>query len=178
MIVVEGPDGSGKSTLAKTLSARLNIPIAPKVVSEDTEAMVDLKCWVDKNLAGGFQRLIFDRHRLVSEPIYGMALPWRRNTHQDFWGDQMWLNESMQSFRLIQPVVILCLPPHDVVVNNIIDDPKNARVLSSMWAVYRGYQMMAARGEIDMLYDYTASDEISIRALESWILQATMRRTK
>lgn len=178
MIVIEGPDGSGKTTLIRELAKRLELPIAGKVVNSDTEAEVNLREWVDKNLAAGFQRTLFDRHRLVSEPIYGMALHWRRNTHMDFWGDQGWLYSAMHEFRRIRPVVIVCLPPYDTVMDNILDDPTNARVRLDMWSVYRGYQMVIARGDADQVYDYTLSDESTLRRLEGFILHQMNRRSR
>ncbi|MCA1807247.1 MAG: ATP-binding protein [Actinobacteria bacterium] len=53
MIVVEGPDGAGKTTLIRDLSALLNIPVAPRVVSQETKAMVDLRQWTEDNVSRG-----------------------------------------------------------------------------------------------------------------------------
>ena len=178
MIIIEGPDGSGKSTLVRELSQRLALPVAGKVVDSETNAMFDLKQWVDNNLADGFMRMIFDRHRLISEPIYGTVLPWRKDTHLDFWGSDAWLYKSMHHFANIKPVVIVCLPPYEVVMENILNDPQNARVRTDMWAIYRGYQMVIARGEADQVYDYTTATEQTLQRLESFILHAMNRRSR
>ena len=68
MIIVEGPDGAGKTTLIRQLQERWpDLAVAPRVVSKDAEAMVDLQEWVNINLSDGPQYKIFDRHRLISE---------------------------------------------------------------------------------------------------------------
>lgn len=124
MIIVEGPDGGGKTTLLKRLAKDLDLKIAPRVVNRKAEPMVDLVQWVHLNLRQGFQPMLFDRHRLISEPIYGPAL---RNSIQTGFDDPIWLNEAL--FRLyfrVKPVVIYCLPPFDVVWENVMKDEDNS----------------------------------------------------
>ena len=41
MIIVEGPDGAGKTTVLQDLKTVFDLPVAPRVVSKETEAMVD-----------------------------------------------------------------------------------------------------------------------------------------
>lgn len=178
MIIIEGPDGSGKTRLAHTLSERMNLPIAPRVVAQDTTPLVDLKAWVDDNLDRGFQGAIFDRHRLISEPIYGTVLPWKNTDTEGFWGDLEWLAEAMGKFYNLRPLIIICLPPYEVVHHNLQDDPHNQRVLPHAWAIYRAYQAFAASGlcsrGVDLVYDYTSQHdrESYLRAIESRIMSA------
>lgn len=181
MIIVEGPDGSGKTTLVKKLSNDLGLLIAERVVARDTTAMVDLKEWVDFNLSRGFQRTIFDRHRLISEPIYGTILPHKRE-NSGFWADFEWLVQSMRKFYDIEPFVIVCLPPYDVVMNNLLDDPTNQEVFPHTWAIHRAYQAFAASGicgrGVDVVYDYTQAgdQQLFYRMLQSRILHRMYRR--
>ena len=160
MIIVEGPDGSGKSTLINYLKDELGLPVAPRVVSKDAEAMVDLVEWVNINLSEGFQPTIFDRHRLISEPIYGPILRDRLDTH---FGDPLWLMGKLWALRDIKPVVIYCLPPLHLVWDNVKNDPEN-EVVAKYWitqALWGAYMNKAATHRLDdnaeaWLYDYSA----------------------
>jgi hypothetical protein len=124
MIILEGPDGGGKTTLLNRLQADLSIKVAPRVVSKEAKAMTDLVEWVHENLRQGFQPKLYDRHRLISEPIYGPAL---RNDLEQGFDDPLWLNEML--FRLyfrVKPVLIYCLPPFDEVWKNVMSDEDNS----------------------------------------------------
>lgn len=171
MIVVEGPDGGGKTTFIQKLSDRLNLPVAPRVVSKNTEALTNLKVWTERNVAEGFQPIIFDRHRLISEPIYGSLL--RREFEPGF-DDIQWLYEQFTKFyTYCSPVVIYCLPPFKTVMKNIKDDPDNKVVKARIRRIYSLYAAKAAsdislRPDDTFWYDYTADpyrDDI-FRAIE------------
>lgn len=160
MIVVEGPDGAGKTTLISRLSDELSLEVAPRVVSKDAEAMVDLKSWTEQNVRGGFQPRIFDRHRLISEPIYGPVL---RDAPEPGFDDPHWFQSMMTEFYLADPIVIYCLPPWQVVWNNIIkgDDNKifhgSPRKAYLIWASYynKAVTEIALRPLHTRVYNYT-----------------------
>lgn len=159
MIVVEGPDGGGKSTLIRDLSERYMFPIAPRVVSKDTDAMVDLKAWVEDNTLQGFQYKFFDRHRLISEPIYGPIL---RDQIQPGFDDVSWLGWQMRLFYQAKPIIIFCIPPLEAVRANVIGDGEDNKVVRSR--IDKIYSAYVARATIDeffrpgrtMIYDYTS----------------------
>lgn len=136
MIIVEGPDGAGKTSLINTLVDRWGYPVAPRVVSKNTEAMIDLQAWVDENLDLGFQQVIFDRHRLISEPIYGPIL---RETTEPGFTELAWFGPRLQRFYDIKPIVIYCLPSLYTVRRNLAYDPDNTRVKDHISKVYRSY---------------------------------------
>jgi len=136
VLIVEGPDGSGKSSLIKAIQKAYDIEVAPRVVSKDAEATVDLQDWVDDNLMHGFQRQIFDRHRLISETIYGPAL---RNEASPGFSDPRWLMMRMTRFYGIKPIIIYCLPPIAAVKLNVSDDPDNVVVRDRIEAIYSAY---------------------------------------
>lgn len=163
MIVVEGPDGAGKTQLINRLSSELGLPISPKVVDSDTRAMVNLKTWVDDNLAKGFQHTLFDRHRLISEPIYGTVMP-DRVGESGFW-DRRWLTRAMQKFCMIRPMVIYCLPPVGEVVKNIANDPNNAVIRPHILRIYRAYLAVAIRDNQGLVWDYTGQEGLEIDAI-------------
>lgn len=143
MIIVEGPDGAGKTTLIKQLAERYDLPIAPRVVSKDAEAMVDLKAWVEENVSQGFQPMIFDRHRLVSETIYGPIL---RDKQEPGFDDWVWMSVMIDRFYNCNPLIIYCLPDLEVVKANIAGDIDNKVVWGSIDAIYAAY---VARSALD-----------------------------
>lgn len=155
MIILEGPDGAGKTTLAVRLSRELGIPIAPKVVSSDTTPLTDLRAWTEQNVSSGFQRKIFDRHRVISEPIYGPATRARQDLA---FCDMGWMMEMVGRFYAADPIIIYCLPPMHIVRNNVYNDETDNKVVQGrIGAIYAGY---VARASIDItqrsarLYNY------------------------
>lgn len=136
MIILEGPDGGGKTTKARELSEYFDLPIAPKVVASDTTPMVDIYDWTNKNLAAGWQDTIFDRHRLISEPIYSVAMGGDRD--ERFW-EKAWLGAAMRQFQEIEPIVVWCIPDFKFVNHNVLADDDNKTVWLHIEKIYRGY---------------------------------------
>lgn len=143
MVIVEGPDGAGKTTLVRRLSRELGIEPEPKVVNERAEAMTDLVAWVHKDLNQGFGRRLYDRHRLISEPIYG---PLVRGHLEPGFDDLDWLALMLARFYEHCPVIIYCLPPFETVWGNVRDDPANVvvRSLSTLKLIHASYHMRCA----------------------------------
>lgn len=137
MIIVEGPDGSGKTTLIKQLQTKFGLEVAPRVVSKDAEALTDLKVWVEQNLAEGFQYKIFDRHRLISEYIYGPLL---RKEQQPGFTDLIWSYGMLYKlYTEVDPIVIYCLPSLETVRKNVLGDHENAVVAEHIDGMYAAY---------------------------------------
>lgn len=158
MLIVEGPDGGGKTTLIRQMQERYGFEVAPRVVSKDTEAMGDLKKWVEDNVEKGFQDLIFDRHRLISEPIYAPIMG--RSAVPGF-DNVIWLWHMLDLFWRAKPIVVYCLPPKSEVIGNVINDPDNQAVADKIGSIYNAYAFRAAldstrrdQGIID-IWDYT-----------------------
>jgi nicotinamide riboside kinase len=163
VIIIEGPDGSGKSTLVNKLAQELRLPVADKVVASDTTAMTDLVKWTEDNVARGFQPTIFDRHRLISEPIYGPILKPRQDPS---FCDLSWLSQQLWLFYGCKPVIIYCLPDIRTVRANVArEDTDNSVVASRIAAIYAAYVNRATldftRG-VGRLYNYetTRFDDI------------------
>lgn len=163
MIIIEGPDGSGKSTLVNKLARELRLPVADKVVASDTTAMTDLVKWTEDNVARGFQPTIFDRHRLISEPIYGPILKPRQDPS---FCDLSWLSQQLWLFYGCKPVIIYCLPDIRTVRANVArEDTDNSVVAGRIAAIYAAYVNRATldftRG-VGRLYNYetTRFDDI------------------
>lgn len=160
MIVVEGPDGAGKSRLAKKLSLQLEIPIADKAVSPDARAQTSIKHYVEKSLDGGYRREIYDRHALISSPIYTCGL--RRVTTNEGFDDMRWLATAYSRWRELAPTVIICLPPFEEVWKNCQRDVDNRRLFptkSTIFGIYMLYFNLAARNPAMLMYDYTRHHE-------------------
>lgn len=163
MIIVEGPDGSGKTTLVERLAREIRLPIAAKVVGSDTKPLFDLRKWTEQNVEKGFQPLIFDRHRLISEPIYGPAM---RSRQDASFYDLGWLSDMMWRFYQAKPIVIYCLPDIVTVRENVLrEETDNSAVRDHIVAIYAGYVARASmdftRG-VGRLYNYktTRLDDI------------------
>jgi hypothetical protein len=169
VIIVEGPDGAGKSTLVHHLAEKYNIPIAARVVDENTNPMIDdLKHWTEVNLKKGLQWMIFDRHRLISEPIYA---PVMKRRAQPGFDDVKWFTGRMIDFTRIHPFIIYCLPDFEVVKANLADDPHNLVVYNLIEYIYNAYVAQAAgdiaRGQA-VLYDYNHGPERIDMLFDQW----------
>lgn len=171
MLIVEGPDGAGKTQLVNRLAESLQMYVMPRVVSKDAEAMVDLVKWVHEDVTSGLKRAIYDRHRLISEPIYGPVL--RGNIEPGF-DSQNWLTHYHTLLRRADPFVIFCLPPIENVVKNTLDDPDNKVVEGKIELIYWLYFNMAAMWPTrSAVWDYTKDDEMSTyrgNSRYSWLL--------
>jgi hypothetical protein len=157
VIIVEGPDGAGKTKLVERIYGDFGLQVSPKVVDSDTNAMVDLKQWTDENLAGGFQPMIFDRHRLVSEPIYSAVM--HKRPDQNFW-DPDWLIPAIHCLRLsVKPVMVFCLPPWEEVWKNTVNDPNNQIIFPHIQKIYNAYIAAYANWGTEALrWDYCHPD--------------------
>lgn len=162
MLVVEGPDGAGKTTLITKLQAELGWEVSARVVSQQAEPMVDLQAWVDENLSKGFHHAIFDRHRLISEPIYGPII---RGTNAPGFDEIEWLAPRLFTFfRHVRPIIIYCLPPFKVVKRNVESDLHNRTIAPHIEAIYGAYCERVSRSlayrmsgsAVNIWYDYTA----------------------
>lgn len=161
MIVVEGPDGAGKTTLINQLTELTGLSVAPRVVSKDAEAMVDLVKWTEVNVSTGFQKVIFDRHRLISEPIYGPIL---RDKPQPGFSDPQWFYHQLRAFYELDPIIIYCLPPYKTVYDNVKHDPDNKVVSGGieMRLIWGAYFSKAMTDHVlhpsTWVYDYTQTE--------------------
>lgn len=162
MIVVEGPDGAGKTTLVQKLASEFLLPIEPKLVNSDMSANGSKKVWCEQNVARGFQATIFDRHCLISEPIYNSIT---RDKFDPGFDDVAWYTAMMSMFyKHCSPLVIYCLPSYKVVKKNTMADTENQprRVRDGIRKIYGLYVARAASdvaGQGALVYDYTKTNE-------------------
>jgi hypothetical protein len=156
LIIVEGPDGSGKSMLAKQLSSMLDIPVAEKAVDPEMRAMVDVPSYITRALD---HPLIYDRFALISGPIYG-ALGSMRPPN-DIFKDSARFDDWLRAFRNIRPRIIYCLPPLELVKDNVFNVAPQPPEVRKLWEqAYWSYWVKAHQDEADsavssMIFDYT-----------------------
>lgn len=177
-IVVEGPDGAGKTRLILRLQERLSCQVAPRVVAKDTTSEINLQGWVEKDTAEWPKRLIYDRHRLLSEPIYGPII---RGHLRDGFDTEKWFQRQL--LKLVGPhgpIIIYCMPPLVEVLNNLDGDDDNKAVVAEGERIYWLYH--AQRAFVDaglnpsLTWDYTIHNdkferlvaEIQRRAYIKW----------
>src|SRR5690606_19728356 len=142
MIIVEGPDGAGKTRLVLRLAQDLHLTPERRVVDKDTNALTPLKQWVNDDLASWPRKALYDRHRLISEPIYA---PIVRGSMNDGFEDRLWFTLSFEQFQLMRPIIIYCLPPFEEVKHNVFKDDDNVAVRDHIEAIYWLYHCQACR---------------------------------
>jgi hypothetical protein len=157
MLIVEGPDGAGKSTLVERLSKDLDMYVMPKVVDKDTNPMVNLVQWVHDDVTSGLKRAMYDRHRLISEPIYGPVI---RSRMEPGFDNPRWLREYQRKFRELEPFVIFCIPPIEAVLSNVDGDQDNIVVKEHIELIYWLYFNLAAIWATPTaVWDYTLNED-------------------
>jgi hypothetical protein len=174
MIIVEGPDGSGKTSLITMLAEKLDFEVMPRACTSDNGVdPATLKEWVNRDLSLPIhQPKFYDRHPLISEPIYG---PLIRGHMADGWTDVGWLASRLNILRIKEPFFIFCLPPMGAVLYNIAEEhgyeTKHLRGIHTHGrALYEMYCMRAAQ-EISYpftqvwVWDYTTATEASFNTL-------------
>lgn len=176
MIVVEGPDGGGKTTLVDALCERYHVDVVPRACTSDNGVdPATLRAWVDKDLITAAEefdfklRRLYDRHPLISEPIYG---PLVRGRMADGFPDQEWLHSSMTVFNNMT-LVIFCLPPWEEVAENIEREHKPTTdhlrgVLNNARAIYELYVYIAAGWQgHSIVWDYTRRGTHNLDLMET-----------
>lgn len=175
MVILEGPDGSGKTTLLHKLAEEFGLPIVDRVVSKSGETEFDLARWVEETNEEGFQFKLYDRHRLISNPVYSPVLG---RTSQDAFRNRDWVIQATGNFyEQVDPYVIYCLPPLEVVRANVQADSTNHWLLGRIDAVYEAYLARAAmevvlRPARTAIYDYTTDgqEDNPVATFRPWLV--------
>lgn len=161
-LIVEGVDGSGKTTLirelvkwAKPIEGR-SFTIHEKASTSTGGPVPDLDQWVydDTGLMPYLPCSIYDRHPLISEPIYGPIcrgqVPGRFRV--DSWVEIM--RQSVANYAL----VIWCHPPLDNIRQVIGNEDHMPGVTDNLAKLYDAYtRAMVVWPGIKILYDRTKS---------------------
>jgi GTPase SAR1 family protein len=172
-VIIEGPDGSGKTTLIKRITEQYPALVHERASTSEGGPVDNLVEWIESD----FDKLewpsntayLYDRHPMISEPIYGPLL---RNKMPDGFNDRLWRNDVFMSLDA-NAVVVWCRPPITTVVNNIMKEstPQMPGVRATIGAIYAAYytaSLMYA-GPADV-FDYTVDDTDTVAAAIARIL--------
>jgi hypothetical protein len=162
-IIVEGPDGAGKSTLIAHLQEQMGLPIHDKASTSVGGPVDSLAKWVDDDmpimavLRGG-PAYIYDRHPIISEPIYGTIV--RSKPQPPFSNEQYLRNVGELLYN--GAVVVWCLPDLNTVATNVFANARGQMpgVTLKIGKLHQAYMtaMFRWRGP-KRQYDYTRHDK-------------------
>jgi len=152
MIIVEGMDNSGKSTLCEGLAERFNLRVIKRAQGPPTDKDKFLSMVV--RLLTVDPEVIYDRHPIISEAVYGPILREKNALNEELaWDD--WMNALLDR----EPLIVYCRPPEEKILcfddrDQMVGVPENAKRL-----IRRYDQVMLAIGNKASLfvrYDYTS----------------------
>lgn len=170
-VIVEGPDGAGKTTLLRYLHEITNLPVAPKFSSSLGGPKANLQSLVDADMQSWHNTLaddphyrkewepggvkdsyLYDRHPLISEPIYGLHV--RKNIQPEFLTE--WFARAWRDLLEYNPLVIWCIPPFEAITVNVNPDRDMQGVWANMRRMYDCYRLEMLRFPgTGIQYDYT-----------------------
>ena len=159
-LIIEGCDGSGKDTLIIDLMGKFQ---GRYVLHERASTSLggpvdDLAGWVarDVNTMHEQPPSIYNRHPLISEPIYGRYRDLiGKETPKEF-KYQPWMY-AMKRHAAQHAILILCRPPWDQVKNVVVRQGAKAHmpgVLTNLALIYLEYRKVVWPGAM-LVYDYT-----------------------
>lgn len=164
MIILEGPDGAGKTSLMSTLLDRFpTIEEHERASSSKGGPVENIFEWAQADVqTWPLQPLSFyDRHPLISEPIYGPIV--REYLDPRFHSTE---GEDLALHMLQQGLIILCLPSVSKVIENVslnVDDQMSG-VVEHIQSIYHKYHRLAVslRGRQNVFwYDYDRPGDLS-----------------
>jgi hypothetical protein len=154
-IIVEGMDGTGKTTLIKSLVDRLGMVQHPKASTPLGGPVKDLDDWVDYELLRRKEPGIYDRHPVISEPVYGTIV---RGVLPGMFNHPGWVRRSVNRLVRSGHAVVWCVPPWDEVRANTGDPSQHmVGVTANALMLYNTYRVLS-RGwwpGDQYVYDYT-----------------------
>lgn len=154
MIIVEGVDGAGKTTLVRELQQTFELAEGERGTKDRkllyTVTKRDTYSALAAAVKGDETPKVWDR-LFFSEFVYASVV-----------GREPEFNSTDRSFvsrvlEAVRPPIIVCLPPIDVVKDNIVKDEQMDGVTDNIDLIYGRYVGLMEGGfpEHTMLYDYT-----------------------
>jgi hypothetical protein len=164
MIILEGPDGAGKTTLLLNLldhfpdieqHAKASTSTGGPVAKIDLWAINDLISWPVQPLS------FYDRHPMFSEPLYGHVLRGGKFPGWFLGADALRHGIKMMNNGLI----VFCLPPLEVVVENIEAEEQLSGVKDHILELWSSYEVLIAHyaskfPKSVVHYDYTRNGDL------------------
>lgn len=161
-IIVEGMDGSGKDTLIEAMSKHpnfKNLPVHERASTSIGGPVDQLALWVERDAQAMLNTRakphIYNRHPLISEPIYA---PFRSNRPlSPGFEKEGWL-EGYRRIVGSQAVLVICQPPYHIVRNTLTMQGPDAHmpgVFYNALDIYMCYARLVWPGRT-VRYNYTA----------------------
>jgi hypothetical protein len=179
MIIVEGPDGAGKTVLCGQISKEFPQLKMERIdhKSEEEEKARRIRTvrqrvyhGLGHAVAGVKPMELHDRF-FYSEIVYGNLL----RTESKFTTEECdFINRVLEA---LNPPVIFCLPPLEVVRDNLGAQKQMAGVKENIGAIYNTYQGILSLAGGILAYDYTIHDpKIALfPVIEGYIERRTRR---
>lgn len=153
-IVIEGPDGAGKTTMVNELMDKLGVDMHARACTS-VGGPIDadgLGLWVMREFDREKPFGVYDRHPVISEPIYGSVI--RGELRGEFRSDN-WLRE-MRGKLATSSYVVFCLPPWSDVRANIDAGVHMPGVVEHAYTIYQLYLFTAKTWPgPSIVHDYT-----------------------
>ena len=182
MIIVEGPDGSGKTTLCERICREFNLTLGER--SEKNRDKIYQTTRTDswnalhEECIATAPPKVWDRLGPYSDPIYSSlgipltnGVPTPRRCAFSKKEIRMY-RDCMRTMGL----VILCLPPLDVVLENVQKEYQLPGVPQLTKHVYTGYRITMGRNPMYHKHDYTDSTWTSVAMAISFHLRSRKER--
>lgn len=138
-LILEGPDGGGKTRLAEAILAKHSgLTMAEKASSSLKGPVKNLAAWVRHQydvMDESSTPLIYDRHPVISEPIYG---PIARGGAQPGFAPSPWLSTATLNLQS-RTFIIWCIPPLIQVRKAIANSRDMPGVTENIDAIHAAY---------------------------------------
>lgn len=160
MIIVEGPDNSGKTTLINDLKHDFDqyaiFDKSPShLVIGDNPDLVSWITWIETSLIPENRSVIYDRHPIISESVYGPVCR-----------DENLLEETgyWDILKSLKPLIIICRPSSIALFNIKTKQPKFVlqKHKEIVVAYDKLYTKLVKEGFDVAKYIYTENDYASI----------------
>lgn len=153
IIVIEGPDGAGKTTLAASLCLEFGLKMGERGVADRSRL---------------YEVTVPDTFRALGEAVDGREVPkvWDRLFYSEFIyapvvgrEPEFKPQQAIHIEQLIEVMgcpIVLCLPPIEVVKENITQADQMKGVHENIDTIYQGYlQLWESLPSQAIMYDYT-----------------------
>ncbi len=163
MIVVEGPDGAGKTTVCERICREFNLKMGERSIKNRDEIYKSTREDSWRALYEEFRCVappkVWDRLGPFSDPIYAsLGIPLKNGVPTP--RQCAFSKKEIRMYRdclRTMGLVILCLPPLEVVLENVQKEYQLEGVPTLTKHVYTGYRITMARNPMYYKYDYTRS---------------------
>jgi hypothetical protein len=165
-VIVEGMDGSGKDTLIGKMRQLLPHYQLHERASTSLGGPVDnLTKWTMTDVLSMDEQpsSIYNRHPLISEPIYADIRTPPGDQHE--WLHARWAIEA-RTWAAARAILVICQPPFGVISDNLARDPAAhmAGVVPNAPKLYARYAAALWPGMV-VRYDYTRDDVYELMSI-------------